>query len=958
MNPKRYQQVKEVFLAVCELDSDRVDAFLDEACAGDPSLREEVESLLVYHLPSTLIGESPEDSGEVKIPRFVPKILSDAGETKDDTRAYEHSREKKGKEERFAPGTIIAGRYRMLGLLGRGGMGEVYRADDLKLDQPVALKFLSRDMSHDRSRLERFHNEVRLARKVTHPNVNRVYDIGEAGGDTFISMEYVDGQNLGMLLQSVGRLTGDKAMQVARQLCAGLGAAHDRGVLHLDLKPANIMIDSSGQVCITDFGIASLAKEAKRDGPLTGTPAFMAPELFQGKKPTVQSDLYSLGVVLYEAVIGQALPLDILRHGRRQADLESRDDSASLLPDDVDPVLERVIRQCLEPDPRQRPDSAHEIAASLPGVDPLDEVIAAGETPSPDMVAAAGAGVGFRRKTAIACLSIALVGLTAVWLLAKHTLFLPQAGLAKPPAVLADKAEEIIARLGHDMEDHQPSERRSVQGFAIDRAYLRYFTESVNEADPWKNLSTGRPPAIFFWYRHGDGRLIPPAPFGESALRRKLPPEPGMTTVRLDGYGRLIRFEAIPLRSGYQSSSEKNVDWSVPFELAGLDISRFEAVDPVRKPPMFADRVLAWKGVYEDNPSVPIRIEGSALDGRVVYFSVVPPYQDQAGVSDGVSWVSAPPSHAFVLRFTLHLAAMVCGIFLAWKNLGQGRGDRRGALRLAMFVFVLGSLDWIVGERHSTVWAEQAASLYLGLARITLAAVGAWIWYIALEPHVRRLWPQTLITWSRILQGHFRDPLLGRDILIGGLFGVCLVLVFQFDILLPGWLHLPQPAPKLPAAGYDLAELLGVRYKMGTMISVLLTSIIFGLTALFLMSLFRVIIRMPGLATLAFCALLTTVFSIDSGYDTFMPWLTNAVLAFGAVFILKRVGLVALIVGRFVCVLIMTNPITSDFNAWYSASGNFTVAFVMGLLVWGFYLSLAGGPVVASSVSKIKDTGE
>src|SRR5919107_606805 len=142
---------------------------------------------------------------------------------------------------RFIPGTVLAGRYRLVGQLGRGGMGEVYRADDLKLGQPVALKFLPARLSKDAAMLERFHREVRTARKVSHPNVCRVFDIGEAAGQHFLSMEYIDGEDLSSLLRRIGRLPEDKAVEVARQICAGLAAAHDEGVLHRDLKPANVM---------------------------------------------------------------------------------------------------------------------------------------------------------------------------------------------------------------------------------------------------------------------------------------------------------------------------------------------------------------------------------------------------------------------------------------------------------------------------------------------------------------------------------------------------------------------------------------------------------------------------------------------------------------------------------------------------------------------------------------------
>ena len=135
-------------------------------------------------------------------------------------------------------------------------MGEVYRADDLTLDQPVALKFLPEGVAADAGSLAQFHNELRIARQVSHKNVCRLYDLGEADGRRFLTMEYVDGEDLASLLRRIGRFPQDKAIEIARQLCAGVAAAHERGVLHRDLKPANVMIDGDGNVRITDFGIA------------------------------------------------------------------------------------------------------------------------------------------------------------------------------------------------------------------------------------------------------------------------------------------------------------------------------------------------------------------------------------------------------------------------------------------------------------------------------------------------------------------------------------------------------------------------------------------------------------------------------------------------------------------------------------------------------------------------------
>src|SRR5207244_3430404 len=208
-------------------------------------------------------------------------------------------------EGRFLPGTLLGGRYRILTLLGRGGMGEVYRAMDLTLGQSVALKFLPEEAVSNQRLLERFHGEVRVARLVSHPNVCRVYDIGQIGGMPFISMEYVDGEDLASLLTRIGRLPADKAVEAARRLCSGLAAAHDRGVIHRDLKPQNIMMNKRGEVVIMDFGLAAIADHLTGAEVRNGTPAYMSPEQLKGETVTPKSDIYALGLVLYEIFTGK-----------------------------------------------------------------------------------------------------------------------------------------------------------------------------------------------------------------------------------------------------------------------------------------------------------------------------------------------------------------------------------------------------------------------------------------------------------------------------------------------------------------------------------------------------------------------------------------------------------------------------------------------------------------------------
>jgi serine/threonine protein kinase len=265
---------------------------------------------------------------------------------------------------RFAPGALFDGRYRIIGLLGKGGMGEVYRADDLRLGQPVALKLLPENLRHDQVRLAQFHNEVRTARQVSHPNVCRVYDIGEADGLLYISMEYVDGEDLATSLRRIGRFPEDKALDLARHLCAGLAAAHQRGVIHRDLKPANVMLDGAGRVRIMDFGLAAIGQV---DDIRAGTPAYMAPEQLLGREVTARSDIFALGLVLYELFTGRRA-FTAATIGELVAQHESR---ALTPPSEVvsaiDPGAERAILRCLEAHPDRRPASALAVSAALPG---------------------------------------------------------------------------------------------------------------------------------------------------------------------------------------------------------------------------------------------------------------------------------------------------------------------------------------------------------------------------------------------------------------------------------------------------------------------------------------------------------------------------------------------------------------------------------------------------------------
>jgi len=277
------------------------------------------------------------------------------------------------------PGTVFAGRYRILEYAGRGAMGEVYRAHDTKLDQVVALKFLRLQAGADPRFLERLLNEVRTARQVAHPNVCRVYDVGEAEGRHFLTMEWIDGQTLAAVLARRGRLAGDEALRIARQLCAALAAAHERGVIHRDLTPSNVMLDERGAVRITDFGVAESAIVVRGRRAREGTPAYMAPEQYAGDEVTARSDIYALGLVLYELFTGQPGHRGVTSARTGDGAPREAPPPPRQFAPDLDPAIEQAILACLAPDPARRPPSARQVAEALPGDDSFSEALAAAQ---------------------------------------------------------------------------------------------------------------------------------------------------------------------------------------------------------------------------------------------------------------------------------------------------------------------------------------------------------------------------------------------------------------------------------------------------------------------------------------------------------------------------------------------------------------------------------------------------
>ena len=764
----------------------------------------------------------------------------------------------------FAPGTLLADRYRIVSLAGRGGMGEVYRADDLKLGQMVALKFLPAALERDPAARERLFAEVRNARTVSHPNVCRVYDIGEMDGPAlsepsgsreskgraFLTMEYIDGEDLASLLRRIGRLPAPKALDIARQLCAGLASAHDKGVLHRDLKPANVMIDGRGQARITDFGLAVERGHDEPPADAAGTLAYMAPERFDGVPATVQSDLYALGLVLYEACTGHApFAADTVdAWARAHRDLAPAAPSSHA--GDLEPAVERAILRCLEKEPAKRPASAALVAAALPGGDPLAAVIAAGETPSPELVAASGEEGTLPRARAwlwlLACLgALAIVPVTLIpFSLAEHV------PMNLSPDALQARARDTLEALGHS---GMPVD--SAWWFRADEDQLDRLNR-LRPSEALAKLRTAQPGPVVFCYRQSPAALTPLG-FGGRVSAADPPPQAGDAYLEADLRGRLLALRVTPPLSG--------------------------AAPPLPDAP------------------VPAR---------------------------------ALPAVYVALNVAFWVALAVMALF-ARRNLRLGRCDRAAARTLALAVVVVWTAHRTLAV-HSPLAGLDLFNEAGLLAQPLLLGLFAWVAYLGGEPYFRRAWPHLLIASTRLLEGRWRDALVGRAVLAGVLVGTIFALPASVATLRALDLAGGGPSVFLPAMFARGPSFVASRV-MWLALAAIETAL--WLTVLFVA---RLASRRTGVAWAVFAALMVGFGFL--GLQSVRPASVNPLLLlpFASFFwlllawLLWKYGALALAVAFLVSTLVGDGPWTMDVSRWYAWRGALVLAAVATLAVWGF----------------------
>jgi len=845
---------------------------------------------------------------------------------------------------RFAPGSIVAGRYRLVALLGRGGMGEVYRADDLTLDQPVALKFLPEGVAADRARLEQFHNELRVARQVSHKNVCRLYDLGEADGRRFLTMECVDGEDLASLLRRIGRFPQERALEIARQLCAGVAAAHDRGVIHRDLKPANVMLDAEGNIRITDFGIAVVATagtdsrtgEDTRLPLIAGTPQYMAPEQLAGKPASTKTDIYALGLLLFEIFTGRRA-----YEAKTLGELKQLHDTGtvttpSALVRDLDPAIERVILRCLAKDPDQRPASALTVAAALPGGDPLAAALAAGETPSPDMLAAAGEREALPVLRGLTAAAWVVLGLAACAALAPRLTFARLVPLDKPPAVLADRAEQMLSVLGF-------TEPRgdTADGFQVISDYVDWIARTDQSPGRWSRLASGSPPALLYWYRTSPRDLVP----RQLALRvtptDPAPNDTDMHTVVLDTRGRLLQLSSVPPQfDPAPGDAARPAPWPQLFDAAGLSIASFSPVSPQWTPHDFADTRAAWEGPLPDQPQLRVRVEAAAYRGRAVSFNIVGPWSRPTRMQT--------PTRSTFDRIANNLLTLVSigllagAAFLARHNVRAGRADSIGATRLAIAAFAIEMTAWVVGFHHVTDVRGEMNSLSAVAADAAFVGVTLWIMYAAFEPYCRRFWPDMLLGWSRLLSGRLRDSRVGRDLLVGASAGILWLGIDFARRLLPEALGYP---PVLLRNGGELT-LTGTADAVRLWTVVAIRQLMPAFSAVMMFVVLRLLTRRQSTAIAA--GMIGIFFwrsSLGPAPSFWLELLAESLIVVLFTFVMIRFGLLAALVALFIVNVCQIVPLSLDMTHWSAAGSNQTIGLVIALTLFAFYASRAGQPL-------------
>ena len=588
-----------------------------------------------------------------------------------------------------------------------------------------------------------------------------------------------------------------------------------------------------------------------------------------------------------------------------------------------------------------RPDSAIAVSAALPGGDPLAAALAAGETPSPAMVAAAGRIEPVPLPIGLGLVAIAVVGLVAVIGLRGESSFNRFVPMELSGPVLEDRARQAVQKLGY-----RAPAADSFGTFSTSFEYYEWASRrGVDRA--WVEMASGRTPAISYWLRSSPQALRPLNQQGRPQIDDPPLRVVGMTLARVDPRGFLLEFHGVPPQysgpptAGGGTAAAPAVDWQVVFDVVGWSRDRFAPAAPQWTGLTQADTRAAWTGTIPELGDIPLRLEAGAFAGRVTYVQAIGPWTKPSR--------EAPPAPTLTQRLLsmvqpLLIASLIVGsALLARRNLRAGRGDRAGASRVALWVGMLMTLRWLVAAHHSGTYATFQGAFIDASADALLNAGLVWLAYLGIEPWLRRHWPASLLSWSRLLGGSFRDPLLGRDVLLGVVFGVAagLYLVAMRYVILQ--VTGTSAGPMLNG----VPQLTSPRYVVAAMIVAPTNALTNGVLIALLYVMLRRLLRRPVLAATAVMLIFALLVGAGESF-TANPWLNPVLITGFAVVILLplvRFGLVPFMVGFGIHQLMATTALTTDLGTWYAPPTWVVAGAVVALALTAFVQSRAGAPL-------------
>ncbi|HEV7498794.1 MAG TPA: hypothetical protein VGQ33_02270, partial [Vicinamibacteria bacterium] len=534
-------------------------------------------------------------------------------------------------------------------------------------------------------------------------------------------------------------------------------------------------------------------------------------------------------------------------------------------------------------------------------------------------------------RTARLLLAVGLVALALVPRLARQIQLTGWIPLDKPPEALEDRARDVLHALGpvSPAADH-------AMGFRVDEDYLLYLQSRSSGDDRWAPLAASRPAALHFWYRQSPRPIRSTMMIGSVSWLNPVPDVTDMAGVELDLEGRLLGFQAVTPQLESDGKAEPAPDWAPLFAEARLDPTQYTPADPRWTPPFYADARVAWVRADPSRTELPARIEAAAYRGRPVSFQLVDtwtrpdrmiPFRltsgQMAGLRVGV---------AFLLALTFG------ALRLARDNLRLGRGDRRGASRVAGVTLILILVSWLITAHHVPDMLDELVLTLHGISLVLAVAASLWILYVALEPYVRRQWPETLVSWTRVLAGRHRDPAVGRDLLVGAAIGCAFTVIYVF-----AWTTLvPLAGGAPPHLTNDDDVLLGTRFALASLIFIIVGAVAngFGL-ALLRVGLSRLLRNEVAVAAVfALTISLQDAFFLGGRLWLMLPLV--AIVSGLPVYLIVRLGVLPSTVALFTTSMLLSFPAPVSAGHWSATAGLMGLAITGAFLVYGYVTSQAG----------------